>query len=426
MQALEVDLDTESDDDDIQIMEYTALRPTSTRTETSTRTTEVGGRMPTRSAMNTDMAESTPSSFPPSQEPILVGSDEETDNENDDIIIEGERQVSSDEDLQITGERRHRPELHFGTRDGQAGFYLSLPREQRYIPLSGGEVRQGGVRTPLFVPSRPPAARTRQRLHLRNGRSRRTIPARNASVSQLVPNVLDDIDNGGPALRDFYSIRNFVGSMFGRAMMYFGREEDIEESIPESLMEEISRREQVEEDTRVNKRQRVADKMRSEGKAKANISEDQKSMFTRAILPENESICTLCGVKLVEGIPEDYDVLTDEKKIKDLVLHEGIRSPWQCCKKLTSIDTELSKKVFFGKCGHVYCGRCVNNITRGLKETQGAREKRKRRRKKLDLDKVSVTELDFDDPDISAPSRCVVDGCNRLLRGRYFFRELYI
>ena len=66
----------------------------------------------------------------------------------------------------------------------------------------------------------------------------------------------------------------------------------------------------------------------------------------------------------------------------------------------------------------------MNNMLRAARETKTS--KKKRRRKKINYDNVSVANLDFDDPDICAPNRCVAPGCKKLLRGKYFFRELYI
>ncbi|ODV85196.1 hypothetical protein CANARDRAFT_199407 [[Candida] arabinofermentans NRRL YB-2248] len=195
------------------------------------------------------------------------------------------------------------------------------------------------------------------------------------------------------------------------------------EEIPRGIMDEIRRREQISEDMRINGRSRVADKMKVAAESKAEISGEMALMFTNALCtPDNDSLCILCGVELAEGIPEDYIPISDPEKMKSLVLVDKFPAPYQCCRKLTTIDRDLSMKIFFGKCGHVYCGRCVNNIVRNSKQGQ---RNNKNKRRKINYDKVSIASLDFDDPDICAPSKCVAGDCNRAFRGNYYFRELY-
>lgn len=358
-------------------------------------------------------------------EPILVASDGEDDDQisiNDDVVFEGERQIPQEE-VQITGERRTRPHLHLGMENGRAGYFLRLPNGQRYVPLTdASEIgafrrrhnlrRSGRNNNQRFgAPFMQRRARTGTSAILQRLRTFLEFHPEMGEASGLVPGMLDVL------MPSYQTVQDTLSAMLPGNT-------DMEDDIPIAIMEQISRSEQHEEDHRINGRNKVADRLKKQKETESRIPAELQDKFTRGILPANTNICTLCGVTLAEGIPEGYSVLTDPEKIKSLVLDHDIRAPWQCSRKLTKIDYDLSRKIFFGKCGHVYCGRCVNNMLRAARETKTS--KKKRRRKKINYDNVSVANLDFDDPDICAPNRCVAPGCNKLLRGKYFFRELYI
>lgn len=314
----------------------------------------------------------------------------DSDSDND-VIFEGERPAQQ-EDIQITGARTRRVPASIPaasanippsarTRAGsRAGFFLSLPNEQRYIQLPYGQAIMG------------------------------VLPHRMARRHS----------GWATAMFPLHSLPRMLARI---PAMFTPHEPD---AIPEAVMQEISRREEAEEDRRVDERDQVAARMRHSKEKEARIGPAQRMRYSQGIHPGNDSICVLCGVKLVEGIPANYPILKDPDEIKDLVLGQKIRAPWQCCRRITDADIALSKKVFFGKCGHVYCGRCVNNIRRAMRQSAVVKRKITRRRNKLNFDRVSISELDFDDPSICAPNRCVAEGCNKLLRGRFYFRELYV
>lgn len=73
--------------------------------------------------------------------------------------------------------------------------------------------------------------------------------------------------------------------------------------------------------------------------------------YTRGITKSKQLICSMCDLELGIGIP-DSD--------KNYLLTEG--------------DRLFSKRVFFAKCGHVYCGRCVNSIINRERKRGAAKE----------------------------------------------------
>ncbi|CAN6597310.1 hypothetical protein TRVA0_001S04082 [Trichomonascus vanleenenianus] len=73
---------------------------------------------------------------------------------------------------------------------------------------------------------------------------------------------------------------------------------------------------------------------------------DTRKGYTRGITKDAKLVCPNCSVELGEGVPDE----TDEDR-------EAIRR-----NGYSDMDVLLSKRVFFSKCGHVYCGKCVNRI----------------------------------------------------------------
>jgi hypothetical protein len=61
--------------------------------------------------------------------------------------------------------------------------------------------------------------------------------------------------------------------------------------------------------------------------------------YTRGINKNKDLMCARCDVELGIGIPDSE---------KDSSITDG--------------DRLLSKRVFFARCGHTYCGRCVNDF----------------------------------------------------------------
>uniref|UniRef100_A0A060TDW6 ARAD1D10758p n=1 Tax=Blastobotrys adeninivorans TaxID=409370 RepID=A0A060TDW6_BLAAD len=93
--------------------------------------------------------------------------------------------------------------------------------------------------------------------------------------------------------------------------------------------------------------------------------------YTRSIKPDLKLMCCKCDTELGEG----YDEQQAEQK--------------------SETDLLLSKRIFFSRCGHVYCGVCVKNYT--------SRPHKKGERR----------------------PKCVVEGCEGFLTGRSKFTEIY-
>jgi hypothetical protein len=82
------------------------------------------------------------------------------------------------------------------------------------------------------------------------------------------------------------------------------------------------------------------------------VPQKTRSHFTRSLNPSMPPVCADCKVDLGVG-------LSEETKQKHGLITEG--------------DRLLSKRVFFIKCGHVFCGRCVSRMmNRRRKRGQGA------------------------------------------------------
>ncbi|KAH3670435.1 hypothetical protein OGAPHI_000950 [Ogataea philodendri] len=354
----------------------------------------------------------------PPEDPIVIPSDVE--------------ETHSDGDVEITGEHALAPtERRAFARAQRPGFTLYQPNGPVFQP--DNTVRTAGLQR--FMP----AQNARQRFRARHPRRAATHRGHfhnqgfieNVLRGHLFSNYLDnnyDTDSSMTrrVLRDLRARVSSFGNPHSSVFVPVATNDDyITESendeIPRSIMDEIRRREQDEEDRRIRSRSNVANKMKTTQASKAVIPEDQRGMFSNGLLSNQTSVCILCGVPLAEGIPADFSTSTDVELKRKLVVQDKIISPWQFGRDLTTADKDLSKKVFFGKCGHVYCGRCINNINRHAKQ----KNKPKGKRKKVDLDKVSVEQLDLNDPEYSAPNRCVAQDCKRLLTGNYFFRELY-
>lgn len=130
--------------------------------------------------------------------------------------------------------------------------------------------------------------------------------------------------------------------------------------------------------------------------------------YTSGTSKDVELVCPLCGVVLGLGIPtefEKHDGTGSEEQYTQQIQQFGCQAPYQMVALITEVDRQMSKKVYYAKCGHVYCGRCVQRI--------GNRTKKKSRMAKT-----------IENPGVYAPSKCVVEGCTKLLRGGRFV-EIY-
>lgn len=122
------------------------------------------------------------------------------------------------------------------------------------------------------------------------------------------------------------------------------------------------------------------------------IPTETRPGYTRSIDSSKTYLCAWCEVELNQGIPEKPDQDTAS-------LHS-----WNERFGLTSeADHQLSKRVFFSTCGHVYCGWCVKRIIN--------RPKGKRAKKSSKVIK---------DPTVDrAIASCCVSGCKKPFRGKF-------
>lgn len=118
------------------------------------------------------------------------------------------------------------------------------------------------------------------------------------------------------------------------------------------------------------------------------VPKEVRPGFTRTIDPANTYQCAWCQVELNEGIPE----CTKTNKQSWLKSFNGI----------TDVDRQMSKRIFFSGCGHVYCGWCVKRIVNRPK----TRSKKKPRR---DLELANSQYI----------ASCCVDNCRKPFRGKF-------
>lgn len=145
---------------------------------------------------------------------------------------------------------------------------------------------------------------------------------------------------------------------FGPAADYAGAMED---AMMQAIMRSL-------DDTGAPRRSVDVDKIR-----KPPEPAPARDEYTRELREDGESrpLCAYCDVELGVGIPEGEKALTEARRL-------------------------LSKRVFFARCGHVYCGNCVTDLTDAT-----ARKGRK------------------------LPRTCVVPGCRQRLNVKNPFFEVY-
>lgn len=169
-----------------------------------------------------------------------------------------------------------------------------------------------------------------------------------------------------------------------RLPLFFGGDDD--------AMREVAAMEnrELEDKFRTQKRHAAPFKERME-MAIQKLPEEYSSKLS----PEIEAVCPLCGVVLGEGIPDDFKHVEGDFSKEQNYLGEiqrlGCQAPYQLLNLVTDLDRELSRKVYFARCGHVYCGRCAQRIAgRGAGRVKGAKN--------------------IDNPGVFAPKRCVAEG----------------
>lgn len=371
-----------------------------------------------------------------------------------------------DDDVEFVGEREL-PDIQILPPPPSAGFELYTPSGPLFTPVdSPDEVRRSGIRRTTS----PPASYNTSLINsiartIRNNQStlrqsrfrrqqdesnRRARQAGNGTVADRVRRrqqrnsvrrdgesstvrprnhpslVLEGIRAYSNMFRFLQSIRFNENFEDGSYM-----ETSNEDNVPENIMRILQSRDEERENERIRNRNSIATTERKKMAKNSRVENSLKKKFSNDLGEENHNdVCVLCGTTFLQGIPTNYNEIPDdnaekEKEVKDL-LKEGFRSPWRSWEKFTNIEIDLSKKVFFSSCGHMYCGRCVNNIMRfrGLSIKQRKDELKKV--KNGNSDRINASQMDFENPGFSAPLKCVADGCNKRFCGKTPFNELYV
>lgn len=198
------------------------------------------------------------------------------------------------------------------------------------------------------------------------------------------------------------------------------------DEIPDHVMRILQSRDEEREAQRVSARTKLANAERDKKAKDAAIPAELRSEYSNNLGEDGHTdICVLCGVTLLEGIPEkNTDIENRDDEIKQFV-KEGIISPWQAWRKCSKEDIGLSKKVFFGTCGHIYCGRCVSNIMKFRGLTARQRRDALNKERIVSKDRVSAATTDFENPAFSAPLKCIAKNCGKKFAGQTPFNELY-
>lgn len=173
-----------------------------------------------------------------------------------------------------------------------------------------------------------------------------------------------------------------------------------------SIMERIERDNEHALDRRLQQ-ENVFNKKTADDKKQ--VAKNEIKGFTNDIKHDDNAVCVICGVTLGEGIPDDFTPnLEYDAKVDEYSQQFKVPAPWFCIKQCFDTDIAFSKRVFYSKCGHVFCGRCVKAI--------------------IDRPKTRPPKKDsIDNPERCAPRKCPVEGCRRQFArgGKKSFQEVY-
>lgn len=395
--------------------------------------------------------------------------------DDDEIEILGEGHTP---DVEIVGESEAPDIQVLSSRN--AGFSLYTPSGPLFVPST--ETRMGGgIRSRFGTDARVESHRTRQRRNLRsfvrpdrglsqndlrlrqleaNRRAREAVSnggiiseGARARVREVMNSALSGVDanlslaqrqllellhirtlsrsNSVPSLGDelspmilYSSIMNYNGWGGDSSSGTINQSDEI----PQDVMEILRSRDEARENQRINARRKVAERERVKKEIESEIPNSLQDKFsTDLVVCDRDNVCVLCGVTLLEGIPRTFIGTNDKEANKDEInqlLKENFKSPFNGCNRYTELDISLSRKVFFTSCGHMYCGRCMRNITsfrlKSLKERKIALGCN------ANIDQKTSAETDFGHPAFSAPLKCVAEGCSKKFIGKTPFKEVYL
>ncbi|SCV01931.1 LAME_0G19460g1_1 [Lachancea meyersii CBS 8951] len=218
---------------------------------------------------------------------------------------------------------------------------------------------------------------------------------------------------------------------------YFGREPD-EVRETQGIIEMIQAREELESDNRKRKlMESTKGKRETFLKEAKGLTEGYSASFDPTVkfetpnelnnkaeiiaLEDDEAneievpACTICGVELGVGIPDDYagmSALDGDKSFEQLIDKYHFHCPYQSLRSFSVADRDLSRRTFVASCGHMFCGRCFKRI-------DTARNSNKKNAKKLKEAKGPSN------PDNYGPSQCPADKCRNKLRQKFKMTEVF-
>lgn len=137
--------------------------------------------------------------------------------------------------------------------------------------------------------------------------------------------------------------------------------------------------------------------------------------YTRSVRKRQVVCCALCRSDLGVGIPPETKKPSKSSSPKK-------RKRFSRFSDLTDVERTLSKRMFFTKCGHVYCGLCVQFIKRRRTSRQKKEDK-----SNINVDCITDFKGRYVDTPFSLIDHCVVPGCKEKLprsRGK-FFKEMF-
>ncbi|CEP60032.1 SUMO-targeted ubiquitin ligase complex subunit SLX5 LALA0_S01e01464g [Lachancea lanzarotensis] len=125
--------------------------------------------------------------------------------------------------------------------------------------------------------------------------------------------------------------------------------------------------------------------------------------------------CTLCGVELGVGIPDDYEgrSKSDENKtFNELVDKYHFHCPYQSLRRFTVADRDLSRETYVASCGHMFCGRCLARIRSARKVNEKSAKKFR-------------NVMGPSHPDNYGPRQCPAENCRNKLRQNSTMQEIF-
>lgn len=267
------------------------------------------------------------------------------------------------------------------------------------------------------------------------GASRRRVTRRAAANARLRNSMgpLTGI-SGQDILNGFFNFTNYPDSMaaYLHSRVYGNQgspsDDDMEEAQTQSIIDIIQEREESERDQRVKEYNRKTQSLQQKyiEEAKHLPPGYSASFATPEVIKDNDNdkddeeeedmiVCTLCGVELGVGIPDEFSGITPEDiplSFDELMEKYDSRCPYQTLGRPSTLDRDLSKRTYVSNCGHLFCGRCFRRYLY-------AREMKSKSKKSLQL------KLGASHPDNFAPKICPADNCKYQVRAKAKMKEVY-